>query len=62
MTRDDAGRHTRKRPCPRCGQVVETDDDRRAWRVARATHWEPEEWEDGCVQCAPRAATAGGVD
>ena len=36
--------------CPRCGAT----DDLVTWLVARATHWEPEEWDEGCIQCAPR--------
>lgn len=40
--------------CPRCGATDDlVTDDLVTWLVAGATHWEPEEWENGCVQCAP---------
>ena len=39
--------------CPNCGAPVETQDDLVTWGIAARTHWEPGEWEDGCVQCAP---------
>ena len=38
--------------CPRCGRLVE-EEDLYSWRVCEATRMEPEEWDDGCVACAP---------
>ena len=39
--------------CPRCGDHVRTSDLRQ-WKVCEQTHWEPAEYDDGCINCCPK--------